>query len=66
MLFRPEEIHPPSAEAHFLARTSDWTVGVAHHRVGLDGERLLVSHLDHERLSTVEARSIDSNRLVGE
>ena len=66
MLFRPEEIHPPSAKGDVFARPADGTVGVAHHRVGLDGEGLLVSHLDHERLSAVQARSINSNRLVGE
>ena len=65
MLFRPEEIHPPSAKGDVFARPADGTVGVAHHRVGLDGEGLLVSHLDHEWLSAVEARSIDSNRFVG-
>jgi hypothetical protein len=65
MLFRPEEIHPPSAERHFLARTGDGAVGVTHYRIGLDGERLLVTHLNHERLSAIQARGIDSNRLVG-
>lgn len=66
MLFRPEEIHPPSAKGDAFARTADGTVGVTHHRVGLDGEDLLVSHLDHERLSAIQAQSIHSNRLVGE
>ena len=66
MLFRPEEIHSPSAKGTVFARSADGTVGVAHHRVGLDGKGLLVSHLDHERLSAVQAQSIDPNRLVGE
>jgi hypothetical protein len=65
MLFRPEEIHPPSAERHFLAWTGDGTVRVGDHRIGFDAEDLLVAHLDHQRLSAVQAWRIDANGLVG-
>jgi hypothetical protein len=66
VLFRPEEIHASSAEADIFARTADHAMRITHDRHGLHAENLLVAHLDHHRLSAVETRRVDLNRLAGE
>jgi hypothetical protein len=66
MLFRPEEIHARSPVRSIIRGTADFGVGVPDHFQRIDGEHSLVSHLDRDRFSAIEANGVDSHRFAWE